>query len=110
MAELSIKKKELIEYLKRPETSPYELTLYYDEALKGVADEQFASDFDEAVDIAHEMVSQGGYLKVEQEFSGKSMIISTEDYFKDFEGESPLRDFEFNTHDTEVMEIHLQNP
>ena len=71
----------------------YIISGYYDYKMRGLAESETASDLDMLKDIAHEYASKGYILKLKNIKTGNCITISPDDYFDNFNGESPIPEF-----------------
>ena len=65
----------------------YKVRGYFDSAYRGLSDSFDTDDFDEVRDIAHDYLSDGSYVIVNDYDTGKTIKISPDEYFDNFEGE-----------------------
>jgi hypothetical protein len=67
----------------------YELELYYDCHLYGLADTATADNADDMKDKAHELINEGGFLVIRNTVTGEEVTFSTTEYYEKiyFEGE-----------------------
>lgn len=79
----------------------YLVEAFYEDGFRGLADSEYVSDFDSAVDLAHEYISKGGSVRITNMDNGASAGYTYDEYFgidddgySTFEGESPFRDYE----------------
>jgi len=69
----------------------YYVAGYFDSNLRGLDDNLATGDFDEAIDKAHELASNGDYVEITNEITGKSHTYSPDEWMEaiDFGGEVP---------------------
>ena len=63
---------------------------YYDNAFMGLADIYGSDNWSEIEDKAHSFLSDGDYVEITDNVTGKSSRISPDAYFEDFNGEFPI--------------------
>ena len=69
---------------------------FYDERLIGLEkSETGIEDWSRVEELAHEWVSNGGYVEIKDDESGKSIVLDYDSYFEDFEGEFPVKPEDF---------------
>jgi hypothetical protein len=69
---------------------------------KGLSDSLHdIEDWDRVVETAHEWISDGGFVRITDEESGKSITLDFDSYFEDFEGEFPLSPDDFKIQENE---------
>lgn len=71
----------------------YEVRAYYDEALRGLEASDKYLDWDEAVMIAHNELSNGSIVTITNMETGEEHKIIPDDYFAEFDGEFILNQF-----------------
>ena len=65
----------------------YSVRAYYDDNYRGLADSFSSDDFDEIRDKAHEYLSDGSCITVNDYETGKFFTLTPDEYFYGFEGE-----------------------
>lgn len=65
----------------------YSVRAYYDDNYRGLADSFSSDDFDEIRDKAHEFLSDGSCITVNDYETGKFFTLTPDEYFYGFEGE-----------------------
>lgn len=68
----------------------WEINAYYDENLRGLADDFVTNDWEEVKDKVHEFVSDGNVVEIWNRETGVKQVWESDGYFADFNGESPL--------------------
>lgn len=90
-----------------PNSERYSVRAYYDDNYRGLADSFSSDDFDEIRDKAHEFLSDGSYIIVNDYETGKLFKTNTDEYFYDFEGEG-IQPYMFDESLNEAYK-HLNN-
>lgn len=65
----------------------YSVSAYYDEKLRGLEDNITTSDWSEVAEFAHSKLMSGSVIKIVDNNSGNKMIITSDEYRADFDGE-----------------------
>ena len=83
------------EYANNPveQETKYIISGYYDYKMRGLAESETTPDFDILRNIAHEYASKGYMLKLKNTETGNCITMSPDDYFDNFNGESPVPEF-----------------
>lgn len=68
----------------------YKVLAFYGNDYRGLVDDFSSDDFDEISDKAHEFLSNGNLIVVNDYETGKQIRLTPDDYFDDFEGEGIL--------------------
>lgn len=77
-------------YDENDELYKYYVAGYFDSNLRGLEDNLATHDFDEALDFAHKLASNGDYVEITNEITGKSHTYSPDDWMEAIEfGEVP---------------------
>ena len=75
------------QYFEPSYSERYSVRAYYDDNYRGLADSFNSDDFDEIRDKAHEYLSDGSCIIVNDYETGKQIRTSPDEYFDNFEGE-----------------------
>ena len=80
----------------------WEINAYYDENLRGLADDFVTNDWEEVKDKVHEFISDGHVVEIWNRETGVKQVWESDGYFADFNGESPLFYDDFYAREDEI--------
>ena len=80
------------------EDGRYKVEGYYYSLHRGLEDDFQSDDWSEIEDHAHEMLSKGDYVRITDLGTGNSIALDPTEYFKDFEGEFPVKPWDLDEH------------
>jgi hypothetical protein len=80
------------------EDGRYVVRGYFGTNYSGLADDFQSDDWSAIEDHAHEMLSDGDYVEIEDLGTGKSVRLDPDSYFDGFEGEFPVKPWDLDEH------------
>ncbi len=81
----------------------YCIESFYGENFRGLAEEEYAMDLDEAIDIAHDFVCDGNDVRITNLDTGKSQSFTYDEYFDIGEEGFPNSDFAESPFDRNLL-------
>ena len=87
----------------------YLIEVFFDYACTGLADSSYAEDLDEAIDIAHEFIGDGGVVQITNLNTGKSQKFDYDEYFDIGEDGLPNSDFAESPFDRNLLACNKIN-
>lgn len=79
-----------------PDSGKYVVYGYYSSNFSGVEDSFQSNDWSEVTEIAHDMLSRGDYVEITNLETGKTKLLSPDEYFDMFNGEFPITSFDLD--------------
>lgn len=80
----------MVKYVNASEEAAYTVNAYYDEHGRDLSKSADCDDYGKAVELAHEFIGDSGSVEIINNKTGAYKLYTYDEYFEDFEGESPF--------------------
>ncbi len=81
-----------------PDTIRYTVTGYFGSNYSGIAEDYQSDDWSEIETYAHDMLNNGLYVEIIDEYTGKNALLDPDSYLDGFEGEFPVKPWDLDEH------------